>query len=283
MDNIDHYRSTINKSTNQQTAAVWGLCPGRGDSQQATQAHVPWSVDLLWRWLRDVPRTEVSTWWTEMYIIIIIVNTWNLEKNVCCMSLGPNVAASNSTWKSACSHTRVSQVCALYAVALSLGDAQTSSHVWEVRWPCAHARLCMSSQFLNWKIPISNYFSPWNKRSLIWISFFSCSFHVHFPFSHISGKFCKMSSVVLVELILIVSPRGGVNNMMSSKQGPLQLWHNQHQQPVGYPLSGNRASKLISKAWRTSSSVWRQPFNHFGWRCFGDIRRTVARWLQPGL
>lgn len=80
MDNIDHYRSTINKSTNQQTAAVWGLCPGRGDSQQATQAHVPWSVDLLWRWLGDVPRTEVSTWWTEMYIIIIIVNTWNLEK-----------------------------------------------------------------------------------------------------------------------------------------------------------------------------------------------------------
>ena len=195
-------------------------------------------------------------------------------KNVCCMSLGPNVAASNSTWKSACSHTRVSQVCALYAVALSLGNAQTSSHVWEVRWPCADARLCMSSQFLNWKIPISNYISPWNRRSLIWISFFSCSFHVHVPFSHISGKFCKMSSVVLVELILIVSPRGGVNNMMSSKQGPLQLWHNQHQQPVGYPLSGNRDSKLISKAWRTSSSVWRQPFNHFGWRCFGDGYQT---------
>ena len=226
MDNIDHYRSTINKSTNSGSLRLVPRQRRFAASNASPRAlECRFTLEMTRRCATN-RSLNMMNWDVHNYH-----NCEYMEfgKNVCCMSLGPNVAASNSTWKSACSHTRVSQVCALYAVALSLGDAQTSSHVWEVRWPCADARLCMSSQFLNWKIPISNYFSPWNKRSLIWISFFSCSFHVHFPFSHISGKFCKMSSVVLVELILIVSPRGGVNNMMSFKQGPLQLWHNQHQ------------------------------------------------------
>lgn len=133
MDTIDHYRSTINKSTNsgslrlvprQRRFAASNASPRalecRFTLEMIRRCVTNRSLNMM-NW--DVHNCEYIAFW----------------KNVCCMSLGPNAAA--------CSNTRVSQVCALYAVALSLGNAQTSSHVWEVRWPCADARLCMFSRF----------------------------------------------------------------------------------------------------------------------------------------